>query len=203
VHPALALLEGDSLLSELGKGTVALPEVLQAHRAQDGVGLGELDIGVLDDLEEIAPGVEDVVSPYLRAGFAGSGQSPLAVVDDDPDVALLIRRLRPPFRERDELVAHVDERHPPPAPAQRQLEDPGVEVERLLDAADLEGDVVDADEASASVHARIFADESTSKLLQRSICRGGVEGRSPRGSRLGQRDRGLAGGGHAGAGSLD
>ena len=50
-------------------------------------------------------------------------------------------------RERDELVAHVDERHlRADAAAQLELEEPPVPGERLVDVADLERDVVDPDE---------------------------------------------------------
>jgi hypothetical protein len=60
--------------------------------------------------------------------------------------------LRPPSRERDELVAHVDERHPPTsASAQLEVEHAPVPRERLLDVVDLEGYVVDAEQTR---HAR-------------------------------------------------
>jgi hypothetical protein len=54
--------------------------------------------------------------------------------------------LRPTLHERDELVAHVDERRPRRATAEREREDPPVEGERLVDVVDFERDVVDADE---------------------------------------------------------
>jgi hypothetical protein len=59
---------------------------------------------------------------------------------------VVVGRLPSPLGERDELVADVDERHPAGASSQCQLEDATVEVERLLDVADLERDVVDSDE---------------------------------------------------------
>ena len=68
-----------------------------------------------------------------------------------------VRRLRAPARERDELVADVDERHPPGASAELQVEDAAVEAERLVDVVDLERDVVDADKPRAIRHAAIFA----------------------------------------------
>ena len=50
-------------------------------------------------------------------------------------------------RERDELVAHVDERHLAADPAaQIELEEAPVPGEGLLEVADLERDVVDPDE---------------------------------------------------------
>ena len=64
-------------------------------------------------------------------------------------MAVRVGRLRPPLRERDELVAHVHEGHAAGAAAELELEDAPVELERLLDVADLEGDVVQADEPGA------------------------------------------------------
>ena len=59
----------------------------------------------------------------------------------------LVGRLRAPARDRDELVAHVDERHRAArAAAQLELEEPPVPLERGVDVGDLERDVVDADE---------------------------------------------------------
>ena len=63
-------------------------------------------------------------------------------------MAVLVGRLGAPSREREELVAHVDERHPVRAAAQRELEQLTVERERLVDVADLERDVIDPHEPS-------------------------------------------------------
>jgi hypothetical protein len=94
---------------------------------------------------------EVVVADHLRPGVAGGGERAIAVVDDETDVARLVRGLTPAVREREELVAHVDERHAPPVPAaQPDVEDPPVEVECLVEVADLDRDVVDADEPGHS-----------------------------------------------------
>ena len=74
------------------------------------------------------------------------------VVDHEPEVAVAVGRLAAALGEGDELVARVDEGHPGRAAAQAQLEDLAVEGERLVEVADLEGDVVDADEPRG--HAR-------------------------------------------------
>ena len=60
----------------------------------------------------------------------------------------------PALREREELVAHVEERHPGHPPAQLEAEQPPVELERGVEIADLERHVVDADQARFR-HARI------------------------------------------------
>src|SRR6185436_11087527 len=98
----------------------------------------------------VAPGVAEVepaAGLKLDAGVNQRLAGRLLVVDDETEVAGPVRRLRPSFGERDELVAHVDEGHPPGAAAQLELEDPAVELERVFDASDLECDVVDANEA--------------------------------------------------------
>src|SRR3954447_9721870 len=50
------------------------------------------------------------------------------------------------LEEGDELVAHVDERMALALAAQGELENPAVEGERRLHVADLERDVIDADQ---------------------------------------------------------
>ena len=62
-----------------------------------------------------------------------------------------VRRLRASGREREKLVTHVDERHPRTASPQPQLEQAPVEHERLVDVADLERNVVEA-EARLRLH---------------------------------------------------
>ncbi len=70
------------------------------------------------------------------------------VVDDEAEVPLAVDVRVRVAGERDELVAHVDERHlRADATAQLELEEAAVPRERLVDVADLERDVVDPDEA--------------------------------------------------------
>jgi hypothetical protein len=70
-----------------------------------------------------------------------------AVVDHQAEVPVLILRLRSLRGQRNELIAHVDERHGPAAPAQREFEQSSIERERLVDVADFQRNVVDADQA--------------------------------------------------------
>ena len=58
---------------------------------------------------------------------------------------VLVRWLFPADRQREELVAHVHERHPRAPPPKPKLEEAAVERERLVDVPDLEGDVVEAE----------------------------------------------------------
>jgi len=75
--------------------------------------------------------------------------SGLAVVDDEAEVALGVGRAGRAGEEREELVAHREEGDLALALDAREGEDRAVEGERGVDVADLEGDVVDADEARA------------------------------------------------------
>ncbi len=69
----------------------------------------------------------------------------LDVVDDEADVAVRVRRLRAAGRQRDELIAHVDEGDALAPPSEREVENGAVEVERFLDVSDLQGDVIHPD----------------------------------------------------------
>ena len=68
-------------------------------------------------------------------------------------MAAVVATLLAPFRQGEELVAHVDERHPRHDSAQVQLEEAPVEGQRLLDAPHFQRDVVDADQAGGSIPA--------------------------------------------------
>jgi hypothetical protein len=67
-------------------------------------------------------------------------------------VARAVRRLRATPHQRDELITHLDERGAVGALLHVEVEELAVEGEGLVDVADLEGDVVDADQARALAH---------------------------------------------------
>src|SRR5262245_49377414 len=139
----------EALVAKLGKGAFRLLQPGKAHAFEDARRLRELDVAVVDHLPVVSPRIDEVVvAEHRGACLACPVEGLLAVVDDEADVAISVRRLRPAGREGDELVAEVDEGHPPAATAERQLaEDLLQEGERLVDVADLDGDVVDADRA--------------------------------------------------------
>jgi hypothetical protein len=73
-----------------------------------------------------------------HAGLVECGAHRLLVVDDQPEVAAFVGALLASGRQRDELVAHVDERHPRAVPAaQLDLEQASVPGERVVDVAHL------------------------------------------------------------------
>src|SRR5260370_21199340 len=113
--------------------------------------LGELDVGIFDDFEPVAPGIEKIEE--LTLDHPGAGRlrqlyDARTVVDDEADMAAL-DALMPVVghpRDIDELVAQVDEGVALALAAQFEIEDSPVPFERLVDVADLDRDMVDADE---------------------------------------------------------
>jgi hypothetical protein len=63
-------------------------------------------------------------------------------------VAFRVGGLRATLGKGDELIAHVDERHARHPPPQLELKQRAVEGERLVDVADFQRDVVEADRPS-------------------------------------------------------
>ncbi len=136
---------GEALVAQLLQRRLALLD-LDPHPTQDLRRLRELDLGVGDDLHLVSPRVEErVAAEDLRARFACGRDHRRLIVDDEPEVAGRIRALGPSFGEREELVAHVDEGHPVHPAAQLQVEQSPVEVERLVDRAHFEREVVDSE----------------------------------------------------------
>src|SRR5215216_5984886 len=98
-------LVGKSLGTELRQRLLALLEAFEAHAAKDVLGLRELDLPVVDDLDVVPPGIAEVEVPaprHLDAGVLKRAPGGLLVVDYEPEVAVCVGRLRPPLRERDE-----------------------------------------------------------------------------------------------------
>ena len=93
-----------------------------------------------------------------------------SVLDDKPEVASIVRRLSPPFGERQKLVPHVDERHLRRAATQLELEEASVEGERLLEVSDFQRDVVDANELGTCLrHSILLPRPKRHRRGQRSL----------------------------------
>ena len=128
----------------------------ESHSFEDLRRLRELNLRVLDHLDEVAPWVEEVVPADLDARRAHGRKRGFFVLDDEADVPVAVGRLSSLTRESDELVADVDEGHVSRPPAERDVEDPPVELERLVYVVDLDGDVVDPDEPRSREHKGIL-----------------------------------------------
>ena len=156
VNPEVYARLAEALLAQLGERLVGLGD-LDAHPGEHGGGLRELDLTVVDHLDPVAPGVGEVESAAGQDPGARSLQRHprrLLVVDDEAEVPGIVRRLRAPLRERQELVAHVEERHPGDPPAELELEDRAVEAQRLVEVADLERHVVDPEQSRTLAHVK-------------------------------------------------
>src|SRR5262249_39654498 len=102
---------------------------------------------VVDDLDEVSPRIVEVepASERLYAELLQALTHGLLVVHDQPEVTCLIRCLTAAARERDELVAHVDEGHAPAPTAHLEWpKDRLPEAQRLVEISDLERDVIDS-----------------------------------------------------------
>ena len=136
----------ESLRSQLLDCCRSLLQVLEAHPADHRGCLGELDVPVVDYLNLIAPGIEEVEAPAREdrdllpfQGGAGRG----LVVDDEAEVPGLIGRLAASLAEREELITHVDECHSRLPLDAAQLKESAVELQRGVELSDLERDMVD------------------------------------------------------------
>ena len=88
-----------------------------------------------------------MIADHPRACLAGTPHDLGLVVDDEPVVPC--RDRLGGALEREELVAHVDERHRTAPPAQLEsVDDAPEELDHRVEVSDLDGDVVDADEAA-------------------------------------------------------
>jgi hypothetical protein len=139
----------DALGSQFFHRTLRFLQPFQIHRAQHFVGLRELHVSVVDDLDQIAPRIMEVEAAAERrdAQLLQPRSHGFLVVDDQAEMALAVGRLRSARGERDELVAHVDERHAPSAASQLEIpEDRPPEFQHLIEVAHLERDVIHSDE---------------------------------------------------------
>ena len=63
--------------------------MIEPHAAQHVIGLGELDVGIADDLDQIAPRIAEVEERAGLDGYAGFDQAParrFLVLDDQAEV---------------------------------------------------------------------------------------------------------------------
>ncbi len=166
---------GHALVSQLFDRLRGLCEICQAHAAQDVWRLGELDVVVADDLDAVAPRVEEVQKAPWQDLDPGSDQcrpDNLFVIDYQPEVAPVVTRLLAPFLKGKKLIAQIDESGVFALSPQREIEQSAVEGQSLLDVADLERDVVQSNSAG-------FAGVRHGDCLQMSLVENVVRTRLP------------------------
>src|SRR5262245_28370609 len=122
----------------------------ELHAAQNVLGLGELDVVVADDLEAVAPGIakiEEASRQRLDSCLEKRLAHRFLVVDHQTEMTAVIGRLPTALLKRQELISEIDESGIAVLAAQGEVEEAAVKRERLVDVADFERDVVDADGA--------------------------------------------------------
>ena len=175
-----------SFVSQLLDGLRGLYEIGQAHAAENMRRLRELDVVVADNLDAVAPRVEEVQkSPRqdLDPGFGQRRAHGFLVIDHEPKVTPVVTGLLAAFLKGKKLVAQIDEGGMLALAAQREFEEAPVESQSPLDVAHLERDVVQSDSAG-------FAGLGHGGCLQMSLVEnvvptqlsGNVEIRTTRGS---------------------
>src|SRR5262249_53712412 len=139
-----------TLLAELLDRVGVLGEMREPHSAQHVRRFGELDIVVANDLDAIAPRIEEIekwTGQWLDTRCGERAAHRLLVVDHESEMTAAVGRLGAALLQREELVAQIDERRGLALSAQLELEQTAVEGQRLLDVADLERDMVETDGA--------------------------------------------------------
>ena len=141
-------LAGQALVAQLPLRRLRLPELLQAHPGEHRGRLRELDLGVLDDLDAVAPRVAEVQA------VPGSTSTPASW--SACRTRARSSTTRPKWRSRSGVPGLLCARArnwspmsrkamPGTRPRSSRLEDAAVELDRLVHVADGERDVVDPD----------------------------------------------------------
>ena len=146
---ALVLLPGcHALLGKFRDRLRRLLEMGQPHALQDMIRLGELDVRVGRELNPVAPRIEEIREAAIKKfnshplqTFDGKG----LVVDGNAEMTSLVRPLAPAGREVDELVAKVDKGSRIAPGRNLEIQEPRIEVQRRLDVADFDCNMVDTD----------------------------------------------------------
>jgi hypothetical protein len=105
-----------------------------------------LDVGVSDDLDSIAPRVQEIEKRARQGLDASVGQrfaDGLLVIDDQPKVAAIVGGLRTAFLERNELVTQIDECCCSALASQFEVENATVESQRSINVTDLQRDMIE------------------------------------------------------------
>ena len=97
--PRLPELVRESLAAEFVERLVSLLERADSHAAENGRGLFELNLAVVDDLHVVAPGVQDIERPrrlHVHAVLLQLRAHGLLVIDHESEVPSLVWGLRSP-----------------------------------------------------------------------------------------------------------
>ena len=112
--------------------------------------LGELDVVVPDDLDAVAPRIEEVEKRTRQRFDAGVSQrfaDSVLIIDHKAKMAVIVGWLGAALLQREELVAQIDEGRSLALAAKLEVEQATVESQSLFDVTDLESDMVETNGA--------------------------------------------------------
>ena len=83
----------------------------EPHSAQHGGGFGELNVLVTNDLDAVAPWIEEIKKRPGKDCYArlGKGRADgFLIVDNEDEMPTVVRALGTPLLEREKLIAKID-----------------------------------------------------------------------------------------------
>src|ERR1700681_615848 len=135
-----------ALVRQLLDRSLVLRQMRQTHATQHIWCFGELNVGVADDLDSIAPRVQEIEKRAGQDLDASVGQrlaDGLLVIDDQSKMTASVGGLRTALLERNELVTQIDERCCIALASQFEVEEATVESQRSVNVADLQSDMIE------------------------------------------------------------
>src|SRR5215471_259259 len=144
------LLRRHALIGQFLFCFFVLGQMRQSHATQHIGRFSELNIVVANDFHSVTPGVQKIKERTIKQGntsclqcLAGS----LLVVHDEAEVTTIVCGLPATFLQGNKLIAKVDEGHGLSLATQLESEESAVERQRLVDVADLQRNMVEANDA--------------------------------------------------------
>ena len=133
----IASIGRHSLVGQLFDGLSALSKIGQTHAAQDMRRLRELDVVIADDLDAVAPRVEEVQEAArqdLDACCCQRLAHSLLVIDHKPEVTPVVTGLFAAFLKGKKLIAKIDEGSMLVLAAQLEFKQASVEGQSIFDS---------------------------------------------------------------------
>src|ERR671925_2114814 len=131
---------------QLFDGARSFFQEAHAHTFEHVRRLSELNVVIGNDFDPIAPRVAEIQAlvDALNAEFFERPSNRLPVIDDKTEMALVIRTLRLAETQLDELIAEIDEGVVIALAAQGKVEYRAIKLERSVQIADFQDDVIDS-----------------------------------------------------------
>src|SRR5215469_12719963 len=110
--PMRSPVQRHALVAKLLHRPLVLGKVRQSHAAQDVWRLGELNIVITDDLDAIAPRIEEIEKrpgQRVHARVRQGATDGLLIIDHESKMTAIVRGLPAPLLESQELITQIDE----------------------------------------------------------------------------------------------